>query len=217
MLRKAASAVVISALLLSGCQTTNPYTGEQEVNKTSKYAGAGALAGAVVGGLVDGKDGALKGAAIGGATGGGYGYYVDQQEKKLRVALQNTGVQVKRQGDNLQLIMPSNITFDTGKATIKPSFKPVLESVAQVFEEFDKNGIQVVGYTDSSGGDKINIPLSKERANNVATYIQQLGVSGSRIIALGRGSADPIASNATAAGKAANRRVEINLLPPAQA
>ena len=217
MFVKRTAALAVTALLISGCQTTNPYTGEKEVNKTSKYGGVGALAGAVVGGLVDGGDGALKGAAIGAAAGGGYGYYVDQQESKLRAALQNTGVQVKRQGDSLQLVMPSNITFDTSKATIKPDFKPVLGSVATVFKEFDKNGIEIVGYTDSSGGDKINIPLSQDRASNVAIYLQQLGVPANRITAFGRGSADPVASNSTAAGKAANRRVEINLLPPAKA
>ena len=201
-------------LLIAGCQTTDPYTGEQKVNKTSKYAGAGALAGAVIGGIVDGGEGALKGAAIGGAAGGGYGYYVDKQEAKLRTELQNTGVQVARQGDNLQLIMPSKITFDTSKATIKQDFRPVLDSVAKVFKEFDKNQIEIVGHTDSSGGDKINIPLSNDRAQNVAIYLQQLGVPASRIKAVGKGSSQPVGSNNTPEGKAANRRVEINLLPP---
>ena len=201
-------------LLLAGCQTTDPYTGEQKVNKTSKYAGVGALAGAVIGGIVDGGEGALKGAAIGGAAGGGYGYYTDQQEAKLRAELQNTGVQVHRQGDTLQLIMPSNITFDSSKATIKSEFRPVLGSVAKVFKEFDKNRIEIVGHTDSSGGDKINVPLSKDRAESVSIYLQQLQVPASRITAYGKGSSQPIASNKTQEGKAANRRVEINLLPP---
>lgn len=216
MFSKQTIALIIAALLLTGCQTTNPYTGEQQVNKSSKYGGAGALAGALVGGLVNGKNGALAGAAIGAAAGGGYGHYVDKQETQLRASLQNTGVQVKRNGDALQLVMPSNITFDTSKATIKPSFQPVLQSVSQVFKTFDKNNIQIIGYTDSSGGDKINLPLSKSRANNVAVYLQQLGVSAKRIVALGRGSANPIANNSTPSGRAMNRRVEINLMPPAQ-
>ncbi|MGB1271729.1 MAG: glycine zipper domain-containing protein, partial [Endozoicomonas sp.] len=155
-LKKVMAWVVISAgILLAGCQTTNPYTGEQETTKSTKYGLGGALAGAAIGALADGGEGALKGAVIGGAAGAGYGYYTDRQEAKLRAELQGTGVQVYRQGNDLKLIMPSNITFDSSKADIKSAFYPVLGSVAKVFKEFDKNLIEVVGYTDSTGGEKI--------------------------------------------------------------
>ncbi len=214
MYLKRISALAAIVLLVAGCQTTDPYTGEQKVNKTTKYAGVGALAGAVIGGIADGGEGALKGAAIGGAAGGGYGYYTDRQEAKLRAELQNTGVQVHRQGDNLQLIMPSNITFDSSKADIKADFYPVLGSVAKVFKEFDKNLIQVVGHTDSSGNDKINLPLSQARADSVAQYLVGQQIPQTRITAYGKGASSPIADNSTKAGRSVNRRVEINLLPP---
>lgn len=213
---KKVAAVAALTLLMAGCQTTNPYTGEQEVNKTSKYAGVGAVAGAIIGGIADGSKGALKGAAIGGVAGSGYGYYIDQQEARLRAELKNTGVQVKRHGDNLQLIMPSNITFDTNKADIKASFYRVLGSVATVFKEFDKNLIQVIGHTDNTGSDKINLPLSKRRADSVAGYLVGQGIPSSRITAYGKGSSEPVTSNKTSAGRAANRRVEIDILPKPQ-
>ncbi|WP_067514926.1 OmpA family protein [Endozoicomonas ascidiicola] len=211
-----ATAVLMVSALLAGCQTTNPYTGEQQTNKSTKYGLGGVLAGAALGALADGKDGALKGAVLGGAAGAGYGYYLDKQEAVLRAELQGTGVHVYRQGDQLSLIMPSNITFDSSRSAIKSAFYPVLGSVAKVFKEYDRNLIEIVGYTDSTGGDKINLPLSQQRAESVADYLVFQGVPATRITAFGQGSADPIASNSTSAGRAQNRRVEINLLPAPQ-
>ena len=202
-----------AAVVISGCQTTDPYTGEQQVNKTAKYGGIGALAGAVIGGIADGGEGALKGAAIGGAAGAGYGYYTDRQEAKLRQELQGTGVQVYRQGNDIQLIMPSNITFDSSQSAIKSSFYSVLGSVGKVFKEFDKNTIEVVGYTDSSGNPSINVPLSYERAKSVGDYLETQGVPAGRISIKGEGAKNPIADNKTKQGRAQNRRVEINLRP----
>ncbi|KEQ14838.1 membrane protein [Endozoicomonas montiporae] len=201
------------AAFMAGCQTTDPYTGEQQTQKTAKYGGIGALAGAVIGGIADGGEGALKGAAIGGAAGAGYGYYTDRQESKLRQELQGTGVQVSRQGDNLKLIMPSNITFDSSQAEIKSSFYPVLGSVAKVMKEFDKNLIQIRGYTDSTGGPSINNPLSQSRAESVARYLVAQGVPATRMSIYGMGASNPIGDNSTQSGRALNRRVEIDLVP----
>ncbi|WP_317142947.1 OmpA family protein [Endozoicomonas sp. 8E] len=210
---KRMSLVVATAAIVAGCHTTNPYTGEKEVNKTTAYGGIGAVTGAVIGGLVGGGEGALEGAAIGAVAGAGYGYYTDRQEAALRKELQGTGVQVHRDGDNLKLIMPSNITFDTNKSAIKSSFYPVLGSVAKVVKEFDKNLVDIVGYTDSTGSNKINLPLSEDRARSVADYLIYQGVAGSRITYSGAGASDPIGNNSTMQGRALNRRVEINLIP----
>ncbi len=209
-------AVTMLGLVLAGCQTTNPYTGEQQASKSTAYGIGGVLAGAAIGAIADGSKGAVKGAIIGGVTGTGYGHYLDRQEAVLREELEGTGVQVSRQGEELKLILPSNITFDSSRSDIKSSFYPILSSVAKVFDEFDQNLIEVIGYTDSTGGDRINIPLSEARAENVASYLVFQGVISERIVAFGRGSAYPVASNATAAGRAKNRRVEINLLPVLQ-
>lgn len=215
----------ILAIMLSftiiGCTTTDPYTGEQKTNKTTKGAGIGAVAGAVLGAATgdnakDRRERALKGAAIGGVVGGGVGNYMDRQEAKLRAELQGTGVQVQRDGDNLTLIMPGNITFSSSSADIRSDFFPVLNSVAKVLAEFNKTSIRVTGHTDSTGGDKINQPLSERRADSVAMYLRSQKVSSPRIQSYGYGSRYPVASNDTATGREQNRRVELELVPNQQ-
>jgi outer membrane protein OmpA-like peptidoglycan-associated protein len=202
--------------LLAGC-TTNPYTGEQEAGKAGVYGGIGAVTGAVIGAATSSKKdrtkGALIGAAVGGAAGGGYGYYVDTQEAKLRQTLVGTGVQVQRNGDNLKLIMPGNITFASNSSDISSGFYQTLNSLVLVFKEFDKNGVAIVGYTDSTGSLQLNQNLSNQRAQSVASYLVANGVPSNRISSYGAGPSNPIASNDTADGRALNRRVEINLTP----
>lgn len=206
----------LSTLLLAGC-TTNPYTGERESGKSAIYGLGGAAAGAAIGAATSGSDdrakGALIGATVGGAAGAGYGYYVDQQEARLRQELRGTGVQVVRNGENLQLVMPGNITFASGSSDISSSFYPTLNSLVKVFQEFDKNGVEIVGHTDSTGSNDLNMRLSRERAQSVASYLANNGVAGARISATGVGPNQPIASNDTTDGRAQNRRVEINLRP----
>lgn len=212
----------IIALLLSfsvvGCTTIDPYTGEQKTSKTVKGGGIGAVAGAVLGAATgdnakDRRERALKGAVIGGALGAGVGNYMDRQEAKLRQELQGTGVQVRREGNNLFLIMPGNITFSTGNADIRSDFFPVLNSVAKVLAEFNQTSIRVTGHTDSTGSDSINQPLSERRADSVAMYLRSQKVASARIQAYGYGSRYPIASNDTASGREQNRRVELELVP----
>lgn len=210
------TAFAASLALLAGC-TTNPYTGQQQAGKAGIYGGVGAVSGAVIGAATSSKKdrakGALIGAAVGGAAGGGYGYYVDTQEAKLRQTLQDTGVQVQREGDNLTLIMPGNITFASNSADISSGFYSTLNSLVLVFKEFNKNGIDIVGHTDSTGSLQLNQDLSNRRARSVAAYLEGNGVASSRISSYGAGPSQPIASNDSAAGRAQNRRVEINLRP----
>jgi len=212
-------AASLSTLMLVGC-TSNPYTGEQQTGKSALYGLGGAAAGAAIGAATSGSDdrakGALIGAAVGGAAGGGYGYYVDKQEQRLRQELQGTGVRVVRNGENLQLVMPGNITFASGSSDISSSFYPTLNSLVKVFKEFDKNGVEIIGHTDSTGSNDLNMRLSRDRAQSVASYLASNGVSSARISAMGVGPSQPIASNDTAEGRAQNRRVEINLRPSQQ-
>ena len=191
------AAVVSGALAVSGC-TTNPYTGEREAGKSAIGAGLGSLVGAGIGALSSSKKdrgkGALIGAAAGAALGGGVGYYMDVQEAKLRDKMRGTGVSVTRSGDNIILNMPNNVTFDSSSATLKTA-------------------VNVIGYTDSTGGHDLNMRLSQQRADSVASALITQGVDASRIRTQGLGPANPIASNSTAEGKAQNRRVEITLSP----
>ena len=137
---------------------------------------------------------------------------MDYQASKLRQELVGTGVQVKEENGQIYLIMPGNITFDTNEAFIKSSFQPVVTSIAKVLTEYDKTLVYVNGYTDNTGSDAINNPLSQKRANAVADFLKVKGVAVNRLKATGLGSSNPIASNATAAGREQNRRVEIVLV-----
>lgn len=209
-MKKILSALLITAML--GACATDPYTGEKKVSKTAWGTGIGTAVGAGIGALVGGEKGALIGAGIGALGGAGTGGYMDYQASLLRKELVGTGVQVKEANGQVYLIMPGNITFDTNEAYIKQSFQPVVVSIAKVLKEYDKTFIQVNGYTDSTGNDAINNPLSVKRANAVANFLKIQGVAANRIVANGFGSKNPIASNATAAGREQNRRVEIVLI-----
>ena len=204
------------ASLLLGCASQNPYDSQPSSNKTATYGGLGALAGAVAGAAIShdnrGK-GALIGAAVGGAAGAGYGYYADKQEEELRRSMQGTGVQVARQGDVIQLIMPGNITFATDSAEIAGSFHTPLNNLANSFRQYQQNSIEIVGHTDSTGSHAYNMSLSQRRAQSVANYLIAQGVDQTRLSTRGVGPDQPVASNASAEGRAQNRRVEVNLRP----
>jgi len=202
------------SLAVVGCTTTNPYTGEEEVNKTSKGAGIGALAGLLTAVVVGGdRKKLLLGAGIGALVGGGVGYYMDKQEDKLRMQLQSTGVSVTRSGNNIILNMPGNVTFATGSSNISADFYRVLDSVALVLNEFEKTYIDVTGHTDNTGSAALNQRLSEARASSVARYLESQKVVAQRFVTTGHGFRQPIASNDTPEGRALNRRVEIILTP----
>ena len=202
---------------LTGCTTINPYSGEEQTSSAVKGGAIGAATGALVGVLASSKHdrgkGALIGAATGAAVGGGIGYYMDVQEAKLRQKMKGTGVSVTRQGDNIILNMPNTVTFDTNSSQIKASGANTLSGVAMVLKEYQKTRVNVVGHTDSSGSRDLNLRLSEQRADSVASNLITQGVEASRISTSGVGPDQPIASNSTAEGKAQNRRVTITLSP----
>ena len=210
-MKKSLICSLLAVSLLSAC-AIDPYTGEQKVAKTAWGTGIGAAAGAGIGALAGGKKGALIGAGVGALAGAGTGAYMDVQARKLREQLVGTGVQVKELDGRIYLIMPGNITFNTNEAVIKQGFTPVLDSVALVIKEYNKTMVQVYGYTDNTGTAATNNALSLRRANAVSNYLRLRGVDGNRIITDGLGSSNPIASNATAAGREQNRRVDIVLI-----
>jgi outer membrane protein OmpA-like peptidoglycan-associated protein len=218
--RKSAIAAVVSlAVFVSGCetnpfQTTDPYTGEQKVNKTTKGAGIGAAAGLLTGIIVGGdRKKLLLATGIGALAGGGVGYYMDQQDAKLRAQLRGTGVSVTKVGNQITLNMPGNVTFATNSSDISADFYDVLNSVALVLNEFDKTYVDVIGHTDSTGSMELNQRLSDQRATSVARYLTSQKVLQARILTRGMGPNSPVASNDTPEGRALNRRVEIILTP----
>ncbi len=208
-------AVVIA---LPACTTVNPYTREEETASATTGAVIGAVAGAVAG-AATGDDSrerrrrALLGAGVGALAGGSVGYYMDVQEAKLRQQLEGTGVSVTRDGDNIVLNMPGNITFQTNSSNLNASFHEVLNSVTLVLKEYEKTLIEVAGHTDSTGDAAYNHGLSEQRAYSVGKYLIGQGIGQQRVLTIGYGETRPIASNDTAAGRAQNRRVELTLIP----
>ena len=202
--------VVIFAIVLSGCQTIDPNTGESKTNNAVKGAALGALVCGIIGARDSGKH--ARNAALGcGAIGAGIGAYMDSQEDELRKSLADTGVSVVRDGDNINLVMPGNITFASSKAVIQADFFPILNSVGTVLSNYKKTAIEIEGHTDSTGSVSFNLKLSEERAKSVTDYLVSKGVQAKRIIHHGRGPMRPLASNQSAEGRAQNRRVEIRI------
>jgi outer membrane protein OmpA-like peptidoglycan-associated protein len=201
--------IAAMAVALGGCANMN-----ETQRGTAQGAGIGAAGGAVLGALVSGSSGAGKGAALGAAAGalGGYVWSKRMEDQKARMAqaTQGTGVQVTQTADNrLKLDIPSDISFDVGRAAIKPDFQPVLDQFATTLRDNNTTELRIIGHTDSTGSDAINNPLSIERAASTRDYLAARGVSTQRINVDGHGSREPIASNGDGAGRARNRRVEI--------
>lgn len=216
-MKKSLVGVVACSMLAAAC-TTDPYTGESKLSNTAGGAalgaGLGALAGLAVGGSPRSQRNAvLIGAGVGALAGGAIGAYMDQQEAELRGQLRGTGVSVTRDGEYITLNMPSNITFATDSSTITTGFHSTLNSVALVLQRYNRTLVDVYGHTDSTGDDNYNLRLSENRALAVANYLNGQGVDPRRFSIIGYGERQPVASNATPDGRAANRRVEIRLAP----
>ncbi|MHA6718157.1 OmpA family protein [Sphingomonas sp. RS6] len=213
---KAMMAGALGAMMLtSGC-VTDPVTGEKRVSRAAIGGVGGAVGGYLLGDLVGGRNDRtekLLGAGIGGIAGVAVGSYIDKQEQELRRRTAGTDVQVIRQGDDLLLRMPSNVTFDTNQVAIQPQFRATLDQVADVLRNYNQTLVDVYGHTDSQGSESYNQDLSERRARSVADYLSMRGVDSRRIGTRGFGETQPIASNDTEAGRAENRRVEIKIVP----
>lgn len=218
MKMKTLKAIALSCIVVvavTGCQTTrqNAMTGETETNAKTKGAITGCLGGAIIGAIANDGKGAAIGCAGGGAVGFGVGAYMDNQEEVLRQELVNSGVQVKRVGDQIQLVLDSDITFASGKADVSPAIAPSLRSIAKVMNEFDETMIVVSGHTDSTGSEEYNQRLSEIRAQSVQTELNRAGVGRNRTSVEGYGEMKPLCDNKTAAGRSCNRRVELMIVP----
>jgi outer membrane protein OmpA-like peptidoglycan-associated protein len=215
-MKKLIALACVASFAAAGCTTIDPATGT--ASRTN--ARTGALAGAVIGGLLGcatntdecGENAAI-GAAVGAAAGAGVGEYMRRQQLALQEELSGTGVGIQREGDNIRLIMPGDVTFSTGQSTIDPSFYPVLNDVAQVFVNFPATRVNITGHADSVGDEQYNMQLSLERATSVGNYLVSRGVAMQRVYAYGAGETQPVATNDTDGGRAQNRRVEILLIP----
>jgi outer membrane protein OmpA-like peptidoglycan-associated protein len=206
---------ILAAFTLGGCANMT-----ETQKTTAKGAGIGAAGGAVLGAVIGGGKGAAIGAVVGGVGGGIAGNVwskrMEAQKKQMEQATAGTGVAVTQTSDNrLKLDIPSDISFDSGSAAIKPNLRSVLDTFAKGLVSNPAATINIVGHTDSTGSDAVNNPLSFNRAVAARDYLAARGVASSRFAVDGRGSREPIASNSTSADKAKNRRVEIFVAEPA--
>ena len=193
-----------AAVLIGGCANMTDAQRSAAIG-----AGVGALGGAAIG---DSKGAAVIGAGVGAL--GGYVWSTQMAKKKaaMEQATAGTGVAVTQTADNqLKLNIPSDISFDTGQATIKSNLQPVLDQFAQGLNSQPNTEVRIVGHTDSTGSDAINNPLSVNRAVSARDYLASRGVSAQRIAIDGRGSREPVADNNSETGRTANRRIEIFL------
>ena len=208
---------LLAALALTGCANMTP----EQQQGTARGAAIGAIAGAVLGAATDGSDGALRGAAIGAGAGAIGGHIwstrMEEQKRQMEASTRGTGVEVTQTADNqLKLNIPSDISFGVNRADIQPNFRPILDTFAQGMLRNPEARVRIIGHTDSTGSDAINNPLSVNRAASVRDYLTARGVPLAAITIDGRGSREPVASNATADGRARNRRVEIFMAEPAR-
>ncbi|TCS39204.1 outer membrane protein OmpA-like peptidoglycan-associated protein [Paucimonas lemoignei] len=214
-MKKLTILAVASALAVTGCADMSPTQ-----RGTAQGAGLGAVGGAVIGAMTGNSRTAATGAAIGAAAGALAGNIwssrMEMQKREMEQATQGTGVQVTQTADNrLKLEIPSDISFDTNRADIKPNFRPVLDRFATSLKDNPNTNVTIIGHTDNTGSDAINDPLSRNRAINTRDYLTARGISPARFTVDGRGSHEPLVANDTAAGRAQNRRVEIFVAEPA--
>lgn len=214
MKKQLIASTMVSSLVLAGC-AVDPNTGQQTLDKRA----AGALAGAALGyGISKASKGDhhKRDAAIGAAIGAGVGYYMQKQATQLKKQMDGTGVDVDYDPNtnDINITMPSSITFDFDQTNIKPAFTGTLDSLASTMSQYNKTMVVVMGHTDSDGSDEYNQNLSERRAYSVASYLNNRGVAASRISTIAYGESRPVASNSTASGKAKNRRVEIKINAP---
>jgi outer membrane protein OmpA-like peptidoglycan-associated protein len=206
-MKKLVLAATAAAIVLSGC------AGMSDTQRnTGIGAGIGALGGAAIAAGTGGRAG--TGAAVGAAAGALGGYLwsqrMESQKRQMEAATQGTGVAVTQTANNeLKLAIPSDVSFDVGRAAIKPNFAPVLDQFATGLRNNPNAEVRIIGHTDSTGSDAINNPLSVERASSTRDYLIARGVRATAFRIEGRGSREPVADNNSDAGRAQNRRVEI--------
>ncbi|MFC3094156.1 OmpA family protein [Alteromonas sediminis] len=205
----------ISMTLLAASLTLGGCAANYQANNTQKGAAIGAVVGAILGKATGDHDKKRYawGAVVGAIAGGAIGNYMDKQEAALREELADSGIEVVRTGNNIDLIMPSDVTFATNSASVSQSFTPVLQDVARVLNEYEKTVLMIEGHTDSDGTEQYNQGLSERRAESVKNILLANSVNARRMTTLGMGEYQPKASNATPEGKQQNRRVELTIQP----
>ena len=214
------SVAALSLIGTSAC-VTDPNTGEKKISRTAIGGVGGAVLGGLLGGAIGGKTGRIIGAAAGGVAGGVVGYKMDQQIKEIKEQTAGSGVDVTEVdgGEAFLVNLPDGVTFAIGSASINPAFQATLDAVAANLVKYPNSIIDVYGYTDTTGSASFNQKLSEQRAQAVASYLIQRGVSSARIRWQGYGEQYEHLRVKTAdnVNEPLNRRVELKVIPFDQA
>jgi outer membrane protein OmpA-like peptidoglycan-associated protein len=206
-LKLAAVIALCMAVLLSGCGASNTVKG------TGIGVGAGGAVGAGVGALAGNTAlGAVIGAAVGGAAGALIGRKMDKQKKELEAVVPDATVEVVNDGEALKVTFDSGILFATNSSSVSEASKSALRNFSTSLKQNPDTYVKVIGHTDNTGRVDYNQTLSEKRAQSVYDYLMNQGVSSDRMTYEGKGIHDPVATNATAEGRALNRRVEIMIM-----
>ena len=212
--------VALAAILVSTACVTNPETGNKRISKAVLGGVLGAAGGYLLGDIIGGKRDRtekLLGAGIGAVAGAGIGYYMDEQEKKLRERTANTGIELERRGDELLVNLPDNVSFGYDSAAIKPQFESALNRVAETLTEYPNSYIDIYGHTDSTGSEDYNLRLSERRASSVTNYLVYRGVDSVRLATRGFGESQlKCRPEVTPSDYQCNRRVELRITPVTQ-
>ena len=211
-------AVLSASVGLGGC-----VMGERGAPLTDSEKGAliGAAGGAVLGALAYSKDrtkGAVIGVIGGGIAGSAVGAYMDNQRRDLQKYLSpeiaSGQARVERlANDVLRITMTNQTAFATDSSDIKPAFHSTMDKLGEVLVRYGKTTLTIAGHTDNVGSAPYNQKLSERRAVAVAHYLEARKVNALRLSTVGKGESVPVESNATEAGRQANRRVEIYVQP----
>lgn len=205
----------IISISLTNCKAV------QNANNKQKGAVIGATGGAILGAIIgnnvgkggNGELGAVIGGVVGGTAGVLIGNKMDKQAQKIEEEI--PGAQVERVDDGIVVTFDesSGVYFDTAKYNINAASQTTLNKLIAVFKEYPDTNLLVVGHTDSQGAEDYNMTLSKNRANAVTNYLISKGISSGRLTTNWFGESQPVHDNATAEGRAKNRRVNIAILP----
>lgn len=190
------------------------YSCNEPMTNTQKGVAIGAGAGAVAGGVIGnnvGKGntalGAVIGSVVGGVVGGIIGSKMDREAREIEQAI--PGAEVTRVGEGIVMTLRENaIRFEVGKSSLTAQARQNLDRLVPIFQEHADTYIEIHGHTDSTGSLQLNQRLSEDRALSVARYLISRGIASSRLRTKGFGPSSPVDTNETAAGRAANRRVE---------
>jgi len=216
-LRRTALALGFGCFALAGCQVFAPPPPPPPTVRPAAFTALGVSAPYLYADVIAGRKARaakMKAAKIRPLSAGAAPAYMAELENELRQQTAGIGIDVLRVGSNLLIRIPAAFTFDPGSAAVKPQTDATLLEIARTVKTKNQTFVDVLAHTDTSGSPEVNQALSTKRAAAVATYLGTHGVTKARIASKGLGESSPLYNpDVSETQKAANRRIEIRLVP----